>query len=985
MRTIATCGLALALLTALLPEAGAHSRGARPGLSGGNFPGEGDCTRCHGGTDLNAGPGMLTLAVGDPASEMPSYTPGETVSLIVSFADTSAFRLGFQLSVRSGDGCGPGGSLATAATESGSQIRLVSGTCGPANSPVEWATHSLARPGQSAKWEVDWTAPADSVGPITVAVAANGADGSLNVRGDKIYTAQLTLEPAVAEPAMPPPMISDGGITMLGDSADPLTTAAPGAIAVANGANFAVAEAVYRGSVAEDGSLSTVAGGVCVEVSQVRAPVLHATSGRVLFQVPPDTGLGPAAVQVIRDCDSPMGGPQEARSNVGMLQIAARQPAFLQFSEAHPGVAALFADYSVVGAEDLDLFEMPAEGGMEMPPMDGTDSEPDMSPPDMDSETVPPVPPANPRPAVAGDVITVIGTGLGATEPALASGALAAWPHVLAAESAKAMIGQFEVPSSDIVFAGAAPGFAGLYQVSIRVPAEAPTGDQPFSLHIDGVVSHPGPTLAIAMPPPPPMPDPEPGDGMDDEQPCAVDLVLKPGDSCVGEIYSTNLSAIIPGRFVVKESGESCLEITGGAFQALVPNGICAADMQNPLGANLFIASRGDDNSWTITTLIGPPRRSLDPVPREGESEEMAGMWHRQGHRLTVGRLTSKVDDFMKTRRSLLTQLGPALLAGVFLQGVGLAQESVGDDPNAVPEGSVKIEYAPEDGAIYDIIDRVTRVTVSGSSDPVTDVRERTSQLVIGQAEDGFANRVTIGSQSLTRNGQPIASPVFPALAGLALVYEVDAGGALTGITGYEAIGESMAAIFPAKLASTLDSLLSHEALAQRDAERYGEIHGPYAGAPVLKLVENEASAAVRSLPSGGSLPVYTLTTVSQSEGTVTVRNAYSSDAMMLAGEMEGITEESLTALAAGLTADLPPAYASAMITGSEVTVIDVAGALVTARTVLMLYQHTLRQAPGTPAGVAAVTNSLEVTSEFQAAKMAPPIPAPETVVGVQP
>ena len=605
---------ALVLSVAFVSQTEAHSRGALPGYTGADFPGENSraCTLCHTGSEINSGEGTLALLIGESPAEEHSYNPGATVSLIVSFADSSAARLGFQVTARSGDGCGPAGELATTDTDDGAQIKIISGTCGPRSRSVQWATHTLPRAGQSATFEIAWTAPAESVGPITIAVAGNGADGSLNARGDKIYTAQATLQPAAPEPELGPPVISDGGVTMLGDGETPLSTAAPGAVAAISGTDFAAADTTHAGGVAEDGTWATAAGGVCVEVNQVRAPVLHVAADRILFQVPPGTAAGSAAVQVVRECDSPMDGPQEVRSSVATLQVAIVQPALFQFSDSVSGLAALHADYSIVGEEGLDLFPTPAaedEGETAMPPADegemaGTDDMPDAE-----------VPPANPRPAMPGDLVTVLAAGLGATEPALASGEIALWPHTVSAESVKAMVGQLEVPASDLAFAGATAGFAGLYLVSFRVPAAAPAGDHAVSLLVDNAASPAGAMLAVALPPTPeptPDPDPMPGDpggGTDDEQTCVVGLVLEPGDSCVGEIYSVNLGGVtIPGRFEVRESGEGCLAITGGAFQALIPQPICEEQRHNPLGANLFVAERGEDSSsWTIVTLVGPP------------------------------------------------------------------------------------------------------------------------------------------------------------------------------------------------------------------------------------------------------------------------------------------------------------------------------------------------------------------------------------------
>ena len=331
----------------------------------------------------------------------------------------------------------------------------------------------------------------------------------------------------------------------------------------------------------------------------------------------------------------------------------------------------------------------------------------------------------------------------------------------------------------------------------------------------------------------------------------------------------------------------------------------------------------------------------------------------------------------MKMRRSLLI---PALAATFSLAGLAQDETPATDaTPSAEEPTSVEVEYAPEDGAVYDITDRTTRVSTVGDADAVTDVRERVSELVIAEDEDededGYMNRMTIASESLSRNGNAIPSPLFPALAELQLVYEVASDGSLTAITGHEGLTAAIASIFPDKLAGTLDALLNHDALRQQDARRYSEVHGPYIAASVT-LVENEASAASQMLPSGGSMPVYTLTTITQDEdeGTLTVKRMHSSDAEALADGVATVTEDDLLALSGDLEEDLPAAHASAAVTGMEETTVEASGALVTSRTVQMQYEHTPRQPPGTDT----FTNTLDVTEVYTAVKRPPPDPMPE-------
>lgn len=568
MKHVGVLGLAIALAAVLAPDVAAYSRGAPPRTTGGPFPAERDCTRCHVG-EVNSGPGALSLTVGGVAVSEDAaltYTPGETIALIVSFEDATKFRVGFQLTARSGDGCGQPGSLAAASSDEGSGISAGSGTCGSAASQVQWVTHQSPRNGTSAMFAIDWSTPDEAVGPVTIAVAANGADGGQDVRNDNIYTLQAVLQPGAAMPAAP--VISDGGVTSLGDSDAPLTTGAPGGIAVISGTGFAEMGAESAGSVDPDGTLATNAGGVCVEVNQVRAPVLYVDAASVFIQIPAATALGPAAVEVIRNCDPEMGGPQELRSNIATFQIASVQPVLLQISETMPGVSAVRADFSLVG-------QAQAAGN--------ADSEVPAMPPAADTETVAEPGPAM-APAVPGEVVTFFGTGFGPTDPALAEGDVPDLANPLAAMSVQLMLGETLIPDDHIVYAGATPGVAGLYQLSARVPDAMPAGDFAVSLMVEMQSSPAGPMITIGLP-----------DSPDEGPACGADLVLKVGESCTGslDVFGTEYT----GVFQVEET-QACVVVAD-----LPP--FCAAEKLDPLGLGLLVAEKQSDNTWKITKFGG--------------------------------------------------------------------------------------------------------------------------------------------------------------------------------------------------------------------------------------------------------------------------------------------------------------------------------------------------------------------------------------------
>jgi uncharacterized protein (TIGR03437 family) len=93
------------------------------------------------------------------------------------------------------------------------------------------------------------------------------------------------------------------------------------------------------------------------------------------------------------------------------------------------------------------------------------------------------------NPAAVGSVIAVFMTGLGAVDHAVATGASAsANPLSRVTGTVSATIGG---QSASVSFAGLAPGFAGLYQVNVRVP-QVPAGNQPVQVSVNGVAGNSG-------------------------------------------------------------------------------------------------------------------------------------------------------------------------------------------------------------------------------------------------------------------------------------------------------------------------------------------------------------------------------------------------------------------------------------------------------------------------------------------------------------
>lgn len=98
------------------------------------------------------------------------------------------------------------------------------------------------------------------------------------------------------------------------------------------------------------------------------------------------------------------------------------------------------------------------------------------------------------RPARAGEFLAVYATGLGATTPSVSSGSPASSSTLAVTRIAPAAtIAGIAAP---VRFSGLAPGFVGLYQVNLEVPAGVPGGQQTLILASSGINSNPV-TIAI--------------------------------------------------------------------------------------------------------------------------------------------------------------------------------------------------------------------------------------------------------------------------------------------------------------------------------------------------------------------------------------------------------------------------------------------------------------------------------------------------------
>jgi len=222
------------------------------------------------------------------------------------------------------------------------------------------------------------------------------------------------------------PAISAGGVA---NSASGATALAPGSLATVYGSYFASSAATASAP------LPTTLGGVSVTVNGVRAPIGYVSSTQINFQVPWSTQTGPASVTV-----SQAGG---AGNTVTVPVVPAAPGLFV--TSAGAAVAQNYPSYSLNGASN---------------------------------------------PIAAGGTIVAYLTGIGAVLPAgaIADGApTPASPLFNAALGCGATIGGI---AAQVGFVGMTPGYAGLAQANITVPAGVKSGSDPLVVTCGGQASN---------------------------------------------------------------------------------------------------------------------------------------------------------------------------------------------------------------------------------------------------------------------------------------------------------------------------------------------------------------------------------------------------------------------------------------------------------------------------------------------------------------
>ncbi len=420
--------LAATLLVGILPVAAfAHSYGPKPRVT--NAPGDSaiTCTQCHGGV-LNNGVGSVKIVLQGTGL----YIPGVKQRVVVQVSHPDQQRWGFEMTVRPNSDLFKGQAGSFTSIDNTTQVICEDAGTAPCLSGPSFITHTSVgtRRGQklSGSFQFDWTPPPGDIGPVTFYVSGNAANNNGGSSGDFIYTSSAVLSPVSnkAPVANSNPLVAAATSTF-----GPVTS---NSWITVYGTNLGATTRAWSDGDFNNGTLPFSLDGVSVLLTQFGDPRLAAVGyvspTQVNFLLPSDLFTGaPITIQV-----------KNTAGITSAIDIAIRPSAPQLFTADGKNVLASHADGTFISKSS---------------------------------------------PATAGEVITLIATGMGATTPPLVPFQLAP----VGANLNNVPVVNIGGAAATVQAASAVPGSAGVYQIRVVVPANAVSSDQLVVVVVGGVES----------------------------------------------------------------------------------------------------------------------------------------------------------------------------------------------------------------------------------------------------------------------------------------------------------------------------------------------------------------------------------------------------------------------------------------------------------------------------------------------------------------
>ncbi|MEX2302493.1 MAG: choice-of-anchor V domain-containing protein [Bryobacterales bacterium] len=448
---------AAALLIALGPLMPRAAIGGQEGLPVAHTGFNGEPTCSEAGCHRNTLGGEASVFV-----EVGPYVPGaEAQPVIVTIDDPAATRWGFQLAARRADNLSlPAGTFE--AINNFTRVRCADGEAPPCDAAeMQYATHTSSGTASGPRYTLNWTAPAEDVGDVVFTVAALGADGDMGTNGDRVASATAASLYAPSNTPTISAVVSAAAYDAAGAGI------APGSLITIFGENLAapdVTRNVMQSDFDAQSRLPVELNRLAVEFTTTSDPIPE--RGRIIYVQPdqvnlqaPDfeipAGAGVDEMVRVEVLINPDRGENEIRSTVLEFPVRRISPALFTLDSSGQGdVAAVHADGRIVAATDAYPGSFPA---------------------------------------APNEVILIYGNGFGATDPSFEAGQLATDPAPLLLQPTAFEIGGL---MADIAYAGAAPGYAGLYQFNITVP-DLPPGEHAVVVRTEMLATQTGVTIQV--------------------------------------------------------------------------------------------------------------------------------------------------------------------------------------------------------------------------------------------------------------------------------------------------------------------------------------------------------------------------------------------------------------------------------------------------------------------------------------------------------
>jgi uncharacterized protein (TIGR03437 family) len=354
------------------------------------------------------------------------YIPGVKQRVTVQVSDPGQRRWGFELTARLNSDLQKSQAGDFTPVDNMTQVICSDNAPRPCAPGPVFITHTSAgtRNGTQggATFQFDWTPPATNAGPITFYAAGNAANGNASPSGDLIYTTSVQLSPAI--PAAP--AVTAGNVVSAATSA--AGPVSQDSWVTVYGTNLSATTRAWTDADFLNGGIPFSLDGVSAVLTLFGAPRLayvgYVSPTQVNVLLPSDLAATSMTIQIRNPAGISTAVPLTVNASAGQC-----------FTVDGKSVLGTHANGSLLGKTS---------------------------------------------PAAPGETISIFGTGLGATSPALIPGQVPTTAASLATLP-KVTIGG---TAATVSAASVVPGSAGVYQINVQVPPDAPNGDLPVVMTI---------------------------------------------------------------------------------------------------------------------------------------------------------------------------------------------------------------------------------------------------------------------------------------------------------------------------------------------------------------------------------------------------------------------------------------------------------------------------------------------------------------------